>query len=288
MIVAVFALIVRIFLLSYERIAFKQASESRNSLISTFLLFSIAAVFLAPLLFFISWSLADFVYALISSIIYTVTFSIYIYVLANYDVSLVSPFYNFNVFFLLILSVIFLGESFSVFKVLGICLLFYGTGYLSKNNDEETSFFRSLKAVYKNRGCQLMMLMSLLMAVARIFDRININNIDPAFYSFALYFLISLFLGIIILATRKYKLLPKTIKGRWKFFLGGAGANAYSYLFLLIAITAIDLSIAEPLSMLSVIISIILSYFVFKEAIRERLKGAIIMFLGTILLLITI
>ena len=287
MIIAFFALTVRIFLLSYERIAFKQASEKRNSLVSTFLLFSLAAVFLTPLLFFVQWTPADFIYAFISSIIYTATFSLFIYVLANYEVSLVSPFYNFNVFFLLILSVIFLGETFSVYKVLGISILFYGTGYLSKN-DEGTGFFRSLKAVYKNRGCQLMMLMSLLMAVGRIFDRININNCDPAFYSFALYFLISLYLGIIILATRKHKLIPKTIEGRAKFFLGGAIANAYSYVFLLITITVIDLSIVEPLSMLSVIISIVLSYYIFHEKIRERLKGAIIMFLGTILLIIAI
>lgn len=287
MIIAFFALTVRILLLSYERIAFKQASESRNSLVSTFLLFSIATVFLAPLLFFVAWTPADIEYAFISSIIYTATFSLFIYVLANYEVSLVSPFYNFNVFFLLILSVIFLGETLSVFKVIGICLLFYGTGYLSKK-DEGTGFFQSLKAVYRNRGCQLMMLMSLLMAVARIFDRININNTDLAFYSFALYFLISFYLGIIIFVTGKYKLIPKTFKGRARFFLGGSAANAYSYLFLLITITVIDLSIAEPLSMLSVIISIVLSYYILKENIRERLKGAIIMFIGTIFLLIVI
>ena len=211
MIVAVFALIFRILLLSYERIAFKQSSEEKSSLISTFLLFSLAAVFLTPLLFFVSWTLADFTYAIISSIIYTATFSLYIYVLANYEVSLVSPFYNFNVFFLLMLSVIFLGESFSGFKLLGTLLLFYGTGYLSKNN-EGTSFFQSLKVVYKNRGCQLMMLMSLLMAVARIFDRININYCDPAFYSFALYFLISFYLGLIIIATKKHLLFVLGIR----------------------------------------------------------------------------
>jgi transporter family protein len=56
--------------------------------------------------------------------------------------------------------------------------------------------------------------------------------------------------------------------------------NAYSYLFLVIAFTKIDVSVAEPASMLSMIITVILAHFVFGEKILDRIVGVIIMIVG--------
>lgn len=274
----------RIILLGFERILFKKAGKDQNSLVSTFWLFGLAAVFQIPLLFIYPFTFQDFLNAAPSAGIYTITFSIYVYVLSNYEVSLVTPFYNFNVFFLLLLSVIFLDEAFTIFKILGIFLLFFGTIFLNKNE----SILESFKSVYKNRGCQLMIVVSLLMAVGRVLDRNMIEETSPPIYSFALYFLTGLYIGIILLFQRKGKLIVESFKSQPKEFLAGGAANAYSYLFLLIAFTEMEVSVAEPLSMLSVILSIILSYFFFKEKIKNRLIGALIMFSGAILLVIGI
>ena len=48
----------------------------------------------------------------------------------------------------------------------------------------------------------------------------------------------------------------------------------------------IPLSVAEPLSMLSVLVSIILSRFVFQEEVGNRIIGSIIMFIGALMLVI--
>ena len=56
--------------------------------------------------------------------------------------------------------------------------------------------------------------------------------------------------------------------------------NAYSYLFLLIAFTKIDVSIAEPASMLSMVVTVILAHFIFREKIRNRIIGVVIMIAG--------
>ena len=283
-IIASSALTGRILLLGYERFAFKKAGREKNSIISTFLLFFIATILLLPILFFYSFDLIVLLYALPSAAIYTAAFLIYIYVLSNYEVSLIVPFYNFNVFFLLILSIIFLGENFNFLKLIGICLLFFGTIFLNK----EARFLDSLKAVYYNRGCQLMILVSMLMAVGRVIDTYLVKSFNPGEYSIALYLWISFDIFIVLVMTKNVKSIIPTFKARYKEFLIGSGTNAFSYLFLLIALTEMEVSLAEPLSMLSIILSIIFSYIFFKEKIRDRLIGGAIMSFGAILLLIQI
>ena len=131
-----------------------------------------------------------------------------------------------------------------------------------------------------------MMVVSILMAIGRVLDTYLVGTFNPGEYSIALYFLISFDIFIIIIFTKKVKDIIPTFKSRPKEFLIGSGTNAFSYLFLLIALTEIELTIAEPLSMLSVIISIIFSYIFFKEKIRDRLIGGVIMSIGAILLII--
>ncbi len=281
-IIASSALTGRILLLGYERVAFKKAGREKNSMISTFLLFFIPTILLLPILFFYSWDSIVLLFAFPSAVIYSAAFLIYIYVLSNYEVSLIVPFYNFNVFFLLILSIIFLEETFNFLKLIGIILLFLGTTFLNK----EARLLDSIKAVYKNRGCQLMILVSMLMAIGRVIDTFLVRTFNPGEYSVALYLLISFDIFIMILFTKNVKDIIPTLKSRPKEFLIGSGTNAFSYLFLLIALTELELTIAEPLSMLSVIITIILSYIFFKENIRDRLIGGIIMSIGAILLII--
>ncbi len=131
-----------------------------------------------------------------------------------------------------------------------------------------------------------MMLVSLIMAVGRIMDRLVIEDTSPAIYSFAIYLYMSIYLGILVLLMKNGNSVITLLKERPKPIILGGAANAYSYVLLLFLILVIPLSVAEPLSMLSVIVSIILSLNFFHEGIRDRLVGAIIMFTGALLLVV--
>lgn len=281
--IATSSLILRILLLGYERIAFKEAGRDEDSIVAAFLLFAIATIFLLPILLFVDIKILVFPFAFISASLYSITFILYVYSLSNYDISLVTPLYNFNIFFLLFLSVIAFDESFTPFKIIGISLLLYGTTYLEK---KDQNILDSIKAIIHNKGCQSMIAASLLMAFGRIIDRYMITEFDPALYSIAIYFAISVYLGAVILLQRKISLIKAIFskKNKMKAFMGGSFANAYAYVFLLIAFISIEVSVAESLSMLSVLVSIALSWLFFKEDIKNRLIGAFIMFLGTLLL----
>jgi uncharacterized membrane protein len=56
--------------------------------------------------------------------------------------------------------------------------------------------------------------------------------------------------------------------------------NGFSYLFLLYAIQRIDLSLAEPLTNLSLVFTLLFSVLIFKENIIEKLPGCILILLG--------
>lgn len=282
MIWAYLALAGRILMLGYERIVVKQLGQDSDSVGAAFLFFSIATLFLAPVLFFIDmpadWSFLKWVF--LAAAIYSNTFVLYVRSLSLGEASLVGPLYNFNIFFLLILTSIFLGEEITWLKVGGIFLLFYGTSYLNKQKNP----IKSLKALFSDKACQLMILCSFLMAFGRTIDGYAVQSVSPVFYSFALYFMISVFLLIYILIRGRWVFTIKLLKEKPVPSSIAAFINAYSYLFLVIAFTKIDVSIAEPASMLSMIVTVILAHFIFGEKIRDRLVGVVIMILGAWLL----
>lgn len=282
MIWAYLALTGRILLLGYERIVVKQLGQDSDSVGAAFLFFSIATVMLVPVLLFNDmprdWNFM--IWVLLAAAIYSNTFVLYVRSLSLGEASLVGPLYNFNIFFLLILTSIFLGEKITWLKVGGIFLLFYGTSYLNRQKNP----VKSLKALFSDKACQLMILCSFLMAFGRTIDGHAVQTVSPVFYSFALYFMISVFLLFFILIKKRWGFTMKLLKAKPVPSSIAAFINAYSYLFLVIAFTKIDVSIAEPASMLSMIVTVILAHFIFGEKIRDRIIGVVIMIIGAWLL----
>ncbi|MGB9749332.1 MAG: EamA family transporter [Caldisericia bacterium] len=277
------ALLGRIFLIGVERIIIKGLSEKDNNIIVTFLFFFLAIFFFLPFIIFSkkpdNYSFLKVV--LITSIIYTNSFILYVKSISISEVSLVTPLYNFNIFFLVILTTIFLDEKITFIKIMGLILLIYGSSFLTKREN----LFLSIKTLLKDRGSQIMIISSLLIAIGRTIDgSITKMGVSPLFYAFFLYLSITIILFFIILFNRKLKDTFLLLKEK-KFLSISAGlTNAYSYLFLLIAFKNIDVSIAEPSTMLGTIITLIFSRFIFKEEIKYRFIGALIMILGTYLI----
>jgi transporter family protein len=277
------ALLGRIILIGFERIVIKNLTDRENDLSVTFIFFLLSLPFLFPFLFFTEKpdNYYFLIYVLISSIIYTNSFIFYVKSISIEEVSLVAPLYNFNVFFLIILTSIFLNEKISFFKVLGLFLLVYGSSFLLKREN----FYKSLKALFKNKGAQYMILSSILIGIGRTIDGFSAkSNVSPIFYSFFLYLFISIILFFILLIKKKLLFSLKLLK-RKSFLSNFAGlTNAYSYLFLLYAFKNIDVSIAEPSTMLGTIVTLFLSKIIFKEDIKYRFIGVIIMIIGTYLI----
>jgi len=274
----------RIILLGWERILVKKLGEKSDSISGTFLFFGLGTIFLLPALFFVDIVLNTSIlfYVTLSSFVYSIAFWLYVKSLSEGEASLVSPLYNFNVFFLLILAVTFLGEKLSLFKVLGLIFLFYGVSFLNRKRN----IIESFKAILLDKSCQYMIIASLLIAVGRTIDGNAIKITTPILYAFYLNVGISLFLLVYIMAKRNLSTTIKLFKEKTKIASLSGGINAYSYLFLLIAFTGIEVSIAEPASMIAMVITVILAGRILKENIKERLLGVAIMLIGLWLLFV--
>jgi transporter family protein len=207
---------------------------------------------------------------------------LYVKSLSDGEASLVSPLYNFNVFFLLILAVTFLGEKLTLFKIIGLIFLFYGVSFLNR----KSNILESFKAIFLDKSCQYMIVASLLIALGRTIDGNAIRFTSPLLYAFYLNVGISLFLLAYILVKSNISTTIKLFNEKRKIATLSGGLNAYSYLFLLIAFTGIEVSIAEPASMTAMIITVILAGRILKENIKERLLGVAIMLFGLWMLFI--
>jgi len=284
MLIPYLALCGRIILLGWERILVKKLGEKSDSISGTFLFFALGTIFLLPTLFFVDVVINASIlfYVTLSSFVYSIAFWLYVKSLSDGEASLVSPLYNFNVFFLLILAVIFLGEKISLFKLLGLLFLFYGVSFLNRKRN----IIESFKAILLDKSCQYMIVASLLIAVGRTIDGNAIKITPPILYAFYLNVGISLFLLTYIMIKRNISTTIKLFKEKTKIATFSGGLNAYSYLFLLIAFTGIEVSIAEPASMTAMILTVILAGKILKEDIKERLLGVAIMLMGLWLLFI--
>jgi transporter family protein len=283
MALAYLALLGRVILLGYERIVVKQLGQRSNSEGAAFLFFAIAALFLLPFLL-----LADMPsnygflpLVVLGSFAYAVAFALYVKSLSLGEVSLVSPLYNFNVLFLLILTAILLGEPITAFKIVGVLLLIFGASLLNR----QKNLLRSLGALFKDRACLLMILCSILMAIGRTIDGFVVQEVSPMLYAFSIYTGISLFLLVYLLLTKKTGEMLLLLRSRTRVAVAAGAVNAYSYVLLLFAFTKIAVSVAEPVSMLGMIATVILARLMFKERIGRRLVAVIVMIAGAWFLL---
>ena len=271
----------RVLTLGIERIIVKKMGTDADSFCSTFLFFFLGALFLLPFVPMeprASWAFVP--RAFLSGFFYSVAFVCYVRSLSLEEASFVSPLYNFNIFFLAIMAFLFVGEPLAVSKCLGLVLLVYGASHLNRQGQTRTTFRCAMGSLFRNRGCQFMIAASLLIAVGRVIDKSNIRNAPPVTYCFFLYLIIALYVFFYVFIQGRTRGIVRLFRDRpWTAMASGA-INAYSYLFLLIAITEIDVSVAEPVSMLGMVVTLILSWWFLGEHIRRRWVGVLIMICG--------
>ncbi|MCX7653310.1 MAG: DMT family transporter [Fervidobacterium sp.] len=269
----------RILLLGYERIAGNKISKDSPTFVAAWGFFFFSFLSFFP--FFKTINIDVITKSALSGVIYSFSFSLYTYALGHEDTSVVAPLYNLNAIFLVILSAVFLGEPFSIKKLIGALLMIYGVSFLKK----ESSVFLSYKNLLKSKGAVAMIFASLLMSFGRIIDRKITQNVSPLSYSVGVYLVISTYIFIFgLISGSRLTDYTKIVKEKIFHLILGGICNAYSYVALLNAFDYLGVSVAEPLSMLSVFVTMIFAKLLLKEEIGLRLIAALLLFTGAILI----
>lgn len=266
---------IRIILLGFERIFGKILTKNSSPIISAWGFFGFSTLMFLPFINYLNFDIIKV--SLISGTIYSFSFFLYMYALSKEDVSVVAPLYNINAIFLIFISFLFLSEKITIQKIVGSILMIYGVSYLKK----EKSISGSYKNILKSKGALAMIISSLLMAIGRVVDGFLTTSFNKLGYSLGVYLIITIyFFTVSLLSHKNVKVHIDYTKKNIIYLLLGGFCNAYAYFALLMAFKYMDVSIAEPVSMISALVSVIFSYIFFKEKIKVRIFGTILLISG--------
>jgi transporter family protein len=279
---ALLALGLRITLLGLERIYLKKL-ERFDSIVIASLFFLIASLFLTPILLVTTDPFIEMLKgsqsALISSAFYSIGFFLYVQAISLEDTSLIAPLYNSSLLWVLIFGFVFLDELVTPLRILGAVMIFVGVFFLYQGKLQD-----KLRAIKASTGSLYMILGSVFLAIGRTIDASAVRDVDPRFYALALNFYVGFYLLIGSLIWKRQADIFRSIREEPKNLVLAGITNGWSYLFLLIALQTIDLSIAEPLSLLSIFVTAFFAKIILGEDVRQRIPAMIVILVGSVVL----
>jgi drug/metabolite transporter (DMT)-like permease len=206
---------------------------------------------------------------------------LYIKALRLSPLSLTLPFLALTPVFLIIVSFIMLGERVSFAGLMGILFISAGSYTLNISKIKE-GIFAPLRAITKEKGSVLMIAVALIYSLTSSLGKMAINHSSPLFFGITYYAALAIVFTPIVLYKRK----SGKIEGRTILAVTLPGIF-YSLMVIshMIAISLAYVAYVITIKRMSLIIGVLYGYFFFKEKnIRERLFGAMLMFVGFVMI----
>lgn len=266
----------------------KRGLKSIDEYVVSWSLRFFAFLFLVPLLFFIeipSLNKEFWVALCVSGLLNLIATVLYMKAIKHSDLSLTVPMVTFTPLFLLITSPIILGEVPTLLGLLGVLLIVYGS-YAFNIKQWREGYLAPFKALLKEPGPRLMLMVAFIWSITTNFDKIGVQNSSPIFWSIAINAFIAIFLLPVMLKKSEKGL--QVIRNNYKVLLPVGFFTALTVVLQMTAISLIFVAYVISIKRTSVIISVLFGYFIFKEKnIKERLLGSIIMVIGVVLILLS-
>lgn len=227
----------------------------------------------------------DFWLALIiSSSLSVIGTILFMKALKNSDLSISIPVLSFGAIFTLIISFIILNEQPGLLGLIGIITICIGS-YTLNIKEKSNGYLKPLEALFKEKGPQIMLLVALLSSIGGTFDKVGVISSSEMFWPVGRNLLIVLALTPIMLVKSENQI--NQIKNNYNVLILVGVFGAFALLFQMTALKYTLVGYVSSIRSSNVIIAVLLGYFIFKEKdVGERLIGAIIMFIGVILIIL--
>jgi len=209
---------------------------------------------------------------------------LYIKALRISPLSLTLPFLALTPVFLILISYLITGEKVSFRGSMGIIFLAAGS-YTLNIHEMRRGIFEPFKAIVKEKGSVLMVGVALIYSVTSSLGKMAIVHSSPLFFGVTYFIAVTVIFAPIALWMGKTELKSFIAGGQFKglFFPG----IFYSVMIAshMIAISLTKVAYMISLKRTSLLIGIMYGYFFFKEKnIGERLSGAVLMFIGFVMI----
>ena len=276
-------LFLRILLLGSERIFLSKLGKYDSVVVSA-IFFLTTSILLIPGMILIPNLLTIGIwFSFISAFSYAIGFYAYVKALSIEDASLIAPLYNSSLLWLFILSVLFLDDVISIFRIIGALLIFFGFFFLYSGKLNQ-----KLQKLKESKGSLIMIFGSLFIALGRTIDSYAFEKYpqtNEVLYAISMNFFVGLYLFIlVILLNKDFNILKSIFKNEKRNLIFGSLANGWAYLFLLLALLGLEITIVEPASLLSIFVTAFLAKTFLQEEVKERIPGTIIIVIGSIFL----
>jgi len=199
-------------------------------------------------------------------------------------ISLTTPFLALTPLFLIVISYVIAGEKISVSGAAGIVLMAVGS-YMLNLHKIRHSFVEPIKAVLREKGCVLMIVVAFIYSMTSSLGKVAITNSSPVFFGSFYFLLITVIFTPISMFMNKGKIVISKKEIAPLFVVGITQS-----LMIILHMTAMSMTkVAYMISVkrTSLLFSIIYGYFIFKEEkITEKAVGAMIMFAGFLMIVL--
>lgn len=196
------------------------------------------------------------------------------------NVNKVTPIDKSSTILTMILAIIFLHEEITILKIIAIILIGIGTYMMIEKkkddkiaNDNKWLFFAICSAVFAS--------------LTSILGKIGIENVESNLGTAIRTIVVLVMAWLVVFITKKQNEIKSIDKKSWKFLILSGLTTGLSWLCYYKALQEGQASIVVPIDKLSIVITIVFSYFYLKEKLNKKsiigLAGIII---GTLLLLV--
>jgi drug/metabolite transporter (DMT)-like permease len=208
----------------------------------------------------------------------------YIKALRLSPLSLTLPFLSLTPVFVIVVSYALLGEKVSLQGMTGILFIAAGS-YVLHIHELNKGILDPIKAIVMEKGSVLMILVALIYSITSPLGKMAIQHSSPLFFGATYVVLLTLFFTPVALWQGRHDIRNFVAK---KYYRGLAVPGIFYSIMVASHMMAISLThVAYMISVkrTSVLIGVLYGYFLFREKhIKERLAGAIIMFVGFVMI----
>lgn len=196
------------------------------------------------------------------------------------NVNKVTPIDKSSTILTMILAMIFLGESITLFKVISIILIGIGTYLMIEKKDDN-------KQEKDNKWLIFAFASAIFASLTSILGKVGIEGVESNLGTAIRTIVVLIMAWLVVFVTKKQGEIKSVDKKSWKFLLLSGLTTGLSWLCYYKALQDGQASIVVPIDKLSILVTIAFSYIILKERLKKKsIMGLILIVIGTLLLLI--
>lgn len=196
------------------------------------------------------------------------------------DINKVTPIDKSSTVLTMILAFLFLGESITWFKGISLVLIACGT-YLMIEKKQGVTTSKKRSYLFYAFGA------AIFASLTSILGKIGIENIDSTLGTAIRTVVVLIMAWLVVLVTGKIDTIKVIDQKSWIFLMVSGLATGGSWLCYYRALQLGPASVIVPIDKLSIVITIVFSYLVFKERLSKKsFFGLLSIVMGTLLLLV--